>query len=58
LLRRSSGQGLFPDVDRAATRQEILKRFPVWRPWSRDGKQLAVFRGITAFDIVLMSDFK
>jgi eukaryotic-like serine/threonine-protein kinase len=25
--------------------------------WSRDGKQLAVLRGITAFDIVLMSNF-
>ena len=25
--------------------------------WSRDGKQLAVLRGLTAFDIVLMSNF-
>jgi hypothetical protein len=25
--------------------------------WSRDGKQLAVSRGINAFDIVLMSNF-
>ena len=25
--------------------------------WSRDGKQLAVLRGLNAFDIVLMSNF-
>jgi hypothetical protein len=25
--------------------------------WSRDGKHLAVLRGINAFDIVLMSNF-
>jgi hypothetical protein len=25
--------------------------------WSRDGKQLAVLRGLSAFDIVLMSNF-
>jgi hypothetical protein len=39
--------------DRLSLADRQIGRFA----WSRDGKQLAVFRGINAFDIVLMSNF-